>query len=54
MTESKENLDRLRAKRGGHRGVCIKLAKEADELLHLPAMLMSIDAKLSDLYSKGN
>ena len=36
MTESKENLDRLRAKRGGHRGVCTKLAKEADELLHLP------------------
>ena len=36
MTESKENLDRLRAKRGGHRGVCTKLAKKADELLHLP------------------
>jgi hypothetical protein len=35
MTESKEKLDRLR-KRGGHRGVCTKLAKEADELLHLP------------------
>lgn len=36
MTEPKEKLDRLRAKRGGHRGVCTKLAKEADELLHLP------------------
>lgn len=36
MTEPKEILDRLRAKRGGHRGVCTKLAKEADELLHLP------------------
>ena len=34
MTESKEKLDRLRAKRGGHRGVCTKLTKEADELLH--------------------
>ena len=36
MSESKEKLDRLRAKRGGHRGVCTKLTKEADELLHLP------------------
>ena len=36
MTESKEKLNRLRTKRGGYRGVCTKLAKEADELLHLP------------------
>ena len=36
MTESKEKLDHLRAKRGGHRGVCTKLAKETEELLHLP------------------
>jgi hypothetical protein len=29
----KEKLDRLRAKRGGNRGVCTKLAKEAQELI---------------------
>ena len=33
MSEAKENLERLRAKRGGHRGVCTKLQKEADELV---------------------
>ena len=31
---SKENIERLRAKRGGYRGVVTKLAKEAYELLH--------------------
>ena len=31
---SKENIERLRAKRGGYRGVATKLAKEAHELLH--------------------
>ena len=30
---SKENIERLRAKRGGHRGVTTKLVKEAIELL---------------------
>ena len=30
---SKETIDRLRAKRGGYRGVCTKLAREALELL---------------------
>jgi hypothetical protein len=29
----KEKFDRLRAKRGGHRGVCTKLAKEAEEVI---------------------
>ena len=36
MSEAKERLDRLRAKRGGHRGVCMKLAKEAKELAISP------------------
>ena len=31
---SKENIERLRAKRGGYHGVVTKLAKEAYELLH--------------------
>lgn len=31
--EIKEKFDRLRAKRGGHRGVCTKLEREAVELL---------------------
>ena len=35
-TEQKEKLDRLRARRGGHRGVSTKLAKEASELLQTP------------------
>ena len=30
---SKENIERLRAKRGGYRGVCTKLVREAIELL---------------------
>ena len=36
MAETKEKLDRLRAKRGGHRGVCTKLiiTKETDEIVH--------------------
>ena len=46
MTEAKEKLDRLRAKRGGHRGVCTKLAKETDELLHLPG---DIDVDRSEI-----
>ena len=33
MPEAKENLERLRARRGGHRGVCTKLQKEAAELV---------------------
>ena len=33
MSEAKENLERLRAKRGGHRGGCTKLQKETDELV---------------------
>ena len=33
MSEAKENLERLRAKRGGHPGVCTELQKEADELV---------------------
>ena len=36
MAETKERLDRLRAKRGGHRGVCTKLAKESDEIIQHP------------------
>ena len=36
MSEAKERLDRLRAKRGGHRGVCTKLVKEAEELAISP------------------
>ena len=35
MSEAKENLERLRARRGGHRGVCTKLQREADELVLL-------------------
>ena len=31
MAETKEKLDRLRAKRGGYRGVCTKLT---DEIVH--------------------
>ena len=31
--ETRRKLDRLRAKRGGHRGVCTKLTKEVDELV---------------------
>ena len=46
MTEAKEKLDRLRAKGGGHRGVCTKLAKETDELLHLPG---DIDVDRSEI-----
>ena len=34
--EAKEKLDRLRARRGGHRGVSTKLMKEAMELLQTP------------------
>ena len=35
MAETKEKLDRLRAKQGGHRGVCTKLiTKETDEIVH--------------------
>jgi hypothetical protein len=30
---TKEKFDRLRAKRGGHRGVCTKLAKEAEGVI---------------------
>ena len=33
MAETKEKLDRLRPRRGGNRGVCTKLAKEANELV---------------------
>ena len=33
MSETKESLDRLRAKRGGHRGVSTKLVKESEELV---------------------
>ena len=33
MSKAKENLERLRARRGSHRGVCTKLQKEADELV---------------------
>ena len=33
---SKENIERLRAKRGGYRGVCTKLVKEALEVLDSP------------------
>ena len=33
MAETKEKLDRLRARRGGNRGVCTKLAKAANELV---------------------
>lgn len=36
MTEPKEKLERLRARRGGHRGVCTKLEKEAIELTQTP------------------
>jgi hypothetical protein len=36
MSDAKERLDRLQAKRGGHRGVCTKLAKEAEELAISP------------------
>jgi hypothetical protein len=36
MSEAKEKLERLRAKRGGHRGVCTKLQKEAEELVLQP------------------
>ena len=32
-TEAKEKLERFRARRRGHRGVCTKLEKEANELL---------------------
>ena len=32
--ETKEKLDRLRAKQAGHRGVCTKLTEETDELIH--------------------
>ena len=35
-TESKEKLDRLRARRRGHRGVCTKLEKQAIELIGIP------------------
>ena len=31
--QTKAKLDRLRAKRGGHRGVCTKLVKEAEEMI---------------------
>ena len=34
--EVKEKLNRLRARRRGHRGVCTKLEKEATELLQIP------------------
>ena len=34
--ETKEKLNRLRARRGGHRGVSTKLMKEAMELLQTP------------------
>ena len=30
---AKEKYDRLRAKRGGHRGVCTRLAKEAEQVV---------------------
>jgi hypothetical protein len=33
--EVKEKLNRLRARRRGHRGVCTKLEKEAIELLQI-------------------
>ncbi len=32
-TEAKEKLERFRARKRGHRGVCTKLEKEANELL---------------------
>ena len=35
MSESKDNLDRLREKGDGHRRVCVKLVKEAGEILSL-------------------
>lgn len=34
MAETKDRLDRLRAKRGGYRGVCTKLTKETEEIIH--------------------
>jgi hypothetical protein len=34
--EVKKKLNRLRARRRGHRGVCTKLEKEATELLQIP------------------
>jgi hypothetical protein len=34
MAETKDKLDRLRAKRGGYRGVCTKLTKETEEIIH--------------------
>jgi hypothetical protein len=34
--EVKEKLNRVRARRRGHRGVCTKLEKEATELLQIP------------------
>ena len=36
MSETKENLERLQAMRAGHRGVCTKLQKEANELVLKP------------------
>ena len=34
MAETNEKLDQLRAKRGGHCGVCTKLTKETDKIVH--------------------
>ena len=33
MSEAKENLERIRARGAGHREVCTKLQKVADELV---------------------